>query len=75
MVSTESEPTNSLYFTFAIVSPYVADGDEDGVFDTDEDGEGLLEGVFDVDPEAVLDGEAEVLVLGVFDTDEEGECD
>ena len=48
---------------------YVAEGDEDGVPDTDVEGDGDDEGVFDTDAEG--DGEDE----GVFDADAEGDVD
>ena len=52
---------------------YVAEGDEDGVLETDADGDGEDEGVFDTDADG--DGEAEGEAEADAEGDEEGLLD
>ena len=51
------------------IAHYVADGDEDGVFDTVAEGEGEDEGVFDTDAEGEGDAEGETEVEAEGDVD------
>ena len=63
--------------SFACETFYDAEGEVDGVFDTDADGG--VDGVFDTEVDGVLDAELDTEVDGeldgVFDTEDDGELD